>query len=468
VCSGGKLLPSLKTYLTKLRTALMASMTALPTKLEKLAVHGGAPVRARLLPYGRQSVDDSDVRAVVEVLKSDWLTTGPKVGEFEERFAARVGARHAVSFSSGTAALHGAAFAAGLGPGDEAITTPMTFCATANCILYQGATPVFADVSADTLNLDPEAVAEKLSRRKSSARKASARKPGRVKAIIAVDYAGHPAALEELGRLAQTQARRTFLIEDACHALGSEYHGKRVGSIADMTVFSFHPVKHLTTGEGGMVATNDAALAESLRRFRNHGISSDSRERRESGEWFYEMVLLGFNYRLSDIACALGLSQLERLDANLARRREIAAQYQAGLGDWPAIMTPRVRQGVDPAWHLYPIRLQLEMLTVDRAEIVRALQAENIGVSVHYIPVHRHPYYRDRYYGDRCQTAEIYAVAEDAYERLISLPIFHSMTDQDVKDVISALHKVLSHFEALRKTNLKGKPMLRARERAIQ
>src|ERR1700690_3773191 len=204
-------------------------MTALPTKLETLAIHGGAPVRARLLPYGRQSVDDSDIRAVVEVLKSDWLTTGPKVGEFEERFAERVGARHAVSFSSGTAALHGAAFAAGLGPGDEAITTPMTFCATANCILYQGATPVFADVSADTLNLDPEAVAAKL----------SARKPSRVKAIIAVDYAGHPAALDELRRLAQAQEQRTLLIEDACHALGAEYHGRRVGGIADMTAFSF-------------------------------------------------------------------------------------------------------------------------------------------------------------------------------------------------------------------------------------
>ena len=285
-----------------------------------------------------------------------------------------------------------------------------------------------------------------------------------MKAIIAVDYAGHPAALDELGRLAQTQPRRTFLIEDACHALGSEYHGKRVGSIADMTVFSFHPVKHLTTGEGGMVATNDAWLAETLRRFRNHGISSESRERRESGEWFYEMVLLGFNYRLSDIACALGLSQLKRLDSNLARRREIAAQYQAGLGKWPAIMTQRVRQGIDPAWHLYPIRLRMEMLAVDRAEIVRALRAENIGVSVHYIPVHRHPYYRERF-----KATETYPVAEDAYERLISLPIFHSMTDQEVQDVISALHKVLSHFEARRETNMKGRPKLSwARERAIK
>jgi perosamine synthetase len=414
-------------------------MTALPTKLETLAIHGGSPVRAKMLPYGRQSLEDSDIEAVVEVLKSDWLTTGPKVGEFEERFAAWVGARHAISFSSGTAALHGAAFAAELGPGDEAITTPMTFCATANCILYQGATPVFADVSPDTLNLDPEAVADKLSARTSS----------RLKAILAVDYAGHPAALDELGKLAQ--AKGALLIEDACHALGAEYRGNRVGGIADMTIFSFHPVKHLTTGEGGMVATNDARLATTLRRFRNHGISSEARERQESGQWFYEMVLLGFNYRLTDIACALGLSQLEKLESNLARRRQIAAQYAARVVDLPAVVLPTVREGIDPAWHLYPIRLRLQMLTENRGEIFRALRAENIGVNVHYVPVHQHPYYRERFH-----STEAYPVAEDAYERLISLPMFHSMTDQDVEDVIHALHKVLSYFEVKHDTKVEG------------
>jgi perosamine synthetase len=246
------------------------------------------------------------------------------------------------------------------------------------------------------------------------------------------------------------RSKATLLIEDACHALGAEYHGKRVGSIADMTVFSFHPVKHLTTGEGGMVATNDARLAETLRRFRNHGISSEARERQEAGQWFYEMVLLGFNYRLTDIACALGLSQLEKLDANLARRREIAARYAEGLRDLPIVL-PAVREGVEPAWHLYPIRLQLEMLTADRAEIFRALRAENIGVNVHYIPVHRHPYYRERF-----NSAETYAVAEDAYDRLISLPMFHSMVAQDVEDVIHALHKVLAHFEMSRETKYEG------------
>jgi perosamine synthetase len=405
-------------------------MSALPTKLETLAIHGGTPVRKRLLPYGRQSVDNADVQAVVEVLKSDWLTTGPKIGEFEERFAAWIGVRHAVSFSSGTAALHGAAFAAGLGPGDEAITTPMTFCATANCILYQGATPVFADVSADTLNLDPREVSKKL----------SARTYSRTKAIIAVDYAGHPAALDELGQLAKTQG--ALLIEDACHALGAEFQGKRVGSVANMTVFSFHPVKHLTTGEGGMVATNDARLAETLRRFRNHGISSEARQRHESGQWFYEVVLLGFNYRLTDIACALGLSQLEKLDANLARRREIAAQYAEAFWDLPAIVIPTVRDGVVPAWHLYPVRLKLELLAAGRGEIFQALRAENIGVNVHYIPVHQHPYYRERF-----NTEAGYPVAEDAYERLISLPMFHSMTAQDVNDVVHALRKVVTTYE---------------------
>jgi perosamine synthetase len=400
-------------------------MNALPTKLERLAIHGGTPVREKLLPYGRQSLDDADVQAVVEVLKSDWLTTGPKVGEFEERFSAWVGAKYAVSFSSGTAALHASAFAAGLGTGDEAITTPMTFCATANCVLYQGAKPVFADVSADTLNLDPGEVAKKLS--------------SRTKAILAVDYAGHPADLDAL--LAVTQARRIPLIEDACHALGAEYRGKRVGGIADMTVFSYHPVKHLTTGEGGMVATNDARLAETLRRFRNHGISSEARQRQQSGQWFYEMVLLGFNYRLTDIACALGLSQLEKLAANLARRREIAAQYTAALRELPAIVVSTVREGVNPAWHLYPVRLNLEVLAVGRGEIFRALRAENIGVNVHYIPVHQHPYYRERF-----KSKEGYPVAEDAYERLISLPMFHAMTAQDVEDVIHAVTKIVDHY----------------------
>jgi perosamine synthetase len=393
---------------------------------ELIAVDGGTPVRKTLLPYGRQSIDEDDVQAVVDVLRSDWLTTGPKVGEFEEAFAARVGAKYAVSFSSGTAALHGAAFAAGLKPGDEAITTPMTFAATANCVLYQGATPVFADVSADTLNLDPEKVGERIT--------------PRTRAIIPVDYAGHPADQDPI--LALAERHGLIVVEDACHALGAEYHGRRAGSIAHMSVFSFHPVKHLATGEGGMVTTDRADLAESLRRFRNHGISSDARQRQAEGQWYYEMVLLGFNYRLTDVACALGLSQLKKLGTNRARRREIAARYSAAFRDLPGVQVPSVRPNVNPAWHLYPIRVKSERLNADRAHVFRALRAENIGVNVHYIPVHLHPYYRDRF-GYR---GGEFPVAEAAYEQLISLPMFHGMTEEDVQDVITAVGKVLNHY----------------------
>jgi len=402
-------------------------MPELLTDRAMLAINGGNPVRKTLLPYGCQSIAEDDIEAVVNVLRSDWVTTGPKIAEFEEAFAARVAAKYAVSFSSGTAALHAAAFVAGLKPGDEAITTPMTFVATANCVLYQGAIPVFADVSADTLNLDPKQFAERIT--------------PRTRAVIAVGYAGHPA---ELDAIQQTAARHgCTLIEDACHALGAEFEGRSVGSIADMTVFSFHPVKHLTTGEGGMLTTNRADFAETLRRFRNHGISSDARQRQAEGQWSYEMVLLGFNYRLTDIACALGLSQLKRLDKCLSRRREIAARYTAAFRDLAGIRTPVARENVSPAWHLYPIRLNLERLTANRARVFRGLRAENIGVNVHYRPVHLQPYYRDRF----AHREGEYPVAEDAYQRLISLPMFHGMTDQDVEDVIRAVHKVVGHYE---------------------
>jgi perosamine synthetase len=401
-------------------------MRATPTSQEGLAIDGGTPVRETLLPYGRQSIAEDDIQAVVDVLRSDWLTTGPKVAQFEEALAAWVGAKYAVAFSSGTSALHGAAFAAGLKPGDEAITSPLTFAATANCVLYQGARPVFADVSPDTLNLGPDRFAERITTR--------------TRAVLPVDYAGHPADLDPILVLAERHG--LTVIEDACHALGAEYHGRRTGSIAHMSVFSFHPVKHLATGEGGMVTTDRADLAESLRRFRNHGISSDARQRHASGQWHYEMVQLGFNYRLTDIACALGLSQLKRLEANLARRREIAARYADAFRNLPGMLAPSVRPNVNPAWHLYPIRVNPARLNADRAHIFRALRAENIGVNVHYIPVHRHPYYRDRF-GYRSGE---YPVAEAAYEQLISLPMFHGMTEQEVEDVIAAVSKVLEAY----------------------
>jgi perosamine synthetase len=401
-------------------------MTVTPASREVLAIHGGSPVRETLLPYGRQSIDEGDIEAVVEVLRSDWLTTGPKVAEFEEAIAEWVGAKFAVSFSSGTAALHAAAFAAGLKPGDEAITSPLTFAATANCVLYQGATPVFADVSSDTLNLDPEEAAAHITLR--------------TKAVLPVDYAGHPADLQHILELAERHG--LVVIEDACHALGAEYHGCRVGSLAHMTVFSFHPVKHLATGEGGMVTTGNPDFAETLWRFRNHGISSNARQRQSVGQWHYEMVLLGYNYRLTDIACGLGIQQLKKLEANLARRRQIAARYTCAFRNLIGILPPQVRDDVTPAWHLYPIRLDLAKLSGGRGEVFRALRAENIGVNVHYIPVHRHPYYRDRFGYEGGE----YPVAEAAYEQLISLPMFPGMSDEDVEDVIHALEKVVTNF----------------------
>ena len=409
-------------------------MSVLPTTRETLAVKGGTPVRKTLLPYGKHSIDDDDVDAVVDVLRSDWMTTGPKVAEFEEAFAARVGSKYAVSFSSGTAALHGAAFAAGLGSGDEAITTPLTFAATANCVLYQGARPVFADIQRDSMNIDPEAIAHRIC--------------SKTRAVLPVDFAGHPADLTPILELAEKHG--LLVIEDGCHALGAEYRGRKTGSIAHMTVFSFHPVKHVATGEGGMVTTNNPEHAETLRRFRNHGISSDARQRQTAGQWHYEMVMLGFNYRLTDIACALGISQLNKLDPNLARRREIAARYSIAFRQIPGIISPSVRPDVSPAWHLYPIRIDLTEYDADRGEIFRALRAENIGVNVHYIPVHLHPYYRDQFgykSGD-------YPVAETTYEQLISLPMFHGMSDQDIEDVIAAVTKVSAHLIRDRKRSL--------------
>ena len=393
---------------------------------ENAALYGGRPVRETLLPYGHQQIDNDDINAVIEVLRSDWITTGPKVAEFEEAFAAYVGSKYAVSFSSGTAALHGASFAAGLGPGDEAITTPMTFCATANCVLYQGAKPVFADVCPDTLNIDPDEVKRRINRH--------------TKAVLPVDYAGHPADLQPILELASSHG--LVVIEDACHALGAEYRGTRVGSISHMTVFSFHPVKHITTGEGGMVTTDDAKFARLLRMFRNHGIDSDARERQANGNWCYDMVALGYNYRLTDIGCALGISQLRKLETNLARRRQIANQYTAAFQEIPGVVPPTVRPGVNPAWHLYPIRLDLAKVRVGRSEIFRALRAAGLGVNVHYIPVHLHSYYREKfdYRGGE------YPVAESVYQQLISLPMFHAMTDQDLCEVINTVREVVGHY----------------------
>jgi perosamine synthetase len=392
----------------------------------ELAINGGSPVRQGLLPYGRQSVDEADIAAVTEVLRSDWLTTGPKVAEFEKAWADKVGASHAVAVNSGTAALHAAIFAAGVGPGDEVIVTPLTFAASANCVLYQGGIPVFADVQPDTLNIDPAAVEAAIT--------------PRTRAIVVVDYSGQPADLDELQAIAVRHD--LVLVEDAAHAIGATYRGRPSGSISDLTTFSTHPVKHVTTGEGGLVTTNDEKWAERMHWFRNHGITTDHRQRAEKGGWFYEMVALGYNYRLPDILCALGLSQLGRLDNWLTRRRAIAACYDKAFAELPAVCSLTVRPDREPAWHIYPILLNLDHLRVDRAQIFAALRAENIGVNVHYIPVYWHPYYAQLGY-----PRGLCPRAEDAYQRLITLPLFPGMADQDVDDVIEAVCKVVGTYK---------------------
>lgn len=377
-----------------------------------------------MLPYGRQWIDDDDIDAVVEVLRSDWLTTGPKVAEFETEFARIVGARHAVAVSNGTAALHAAAYAAGIDGESEVIVPPMTFAASANCVRYQNGTVVFADVDAGTLLLDPNKVLEAATER--------------TRALVAVDYAGQPADLDELRAMADE--RGWFLIEDAAHALGATYRGRRVGSIAHLTTFSLHPVKQITTGEGGMVTTDDDRLAERLRLFRNHGISSDHRQREAQGSWYYEMLDLGYNYRITDFQCALGLSQLRHLGAWVERRRAIAARYDDAFRGAP--LDPlTLKPDRESSWHLYVVRLRLDELRADRATVFRELRDQGIGVNVHYIPVHYHPYYQGLGWKKGA-----FPVAEGEYERLLTLPLFPAMSDDDVAHVIDVVTSTLGRL----------------------
>lgn len=391
---------------------------------EILALHGGVPVRAAVLPYGRHQIDEADIQAVAEVLRSNWLTSGPRVDEFEKAVAAAVSADHAVAVSSGTAALHAAVFAIDVGPGDEVIVPPLTFAASANVVVYQGATPVFADIDPRTLLLDPAQVSRKVS--------------ARTKAIIAVDYAGQPCDYPALRRAAPGIA----IIADACHALGARDGRMPVGSIADVTAFSFHPVKHVTTGEGGAVTTSDAALAARMRIFRNHGISVDHRQREASSSWFYEISELGFNYRLTDIQCALGVSQMAKLDAIVARRNAIALEYINAFRGLPEIRPLHNRSDVRHAYHLFVVRVDFDLLTCLRPTFFAALRAEGIGVNVHYVPVHLHPFYR-RTFGTGPGLAP---AAEAAYEEIVTLPMFPGMTRQDTRDVIDAVAKVVGAY----------------------
>ncbi|MGB8707620.1 MAG: UDP-4-amino-4,6-dideoxy-N-acetyl-beta-L-altrosamine transaminase [Dehalococcoidia bacterium] len=391
--------------------------------MTRLAIEGGVPVRSKFLPYGQHWIDERDVAVVVEVLKSDWITQGPKVDEFEKKVAEYCGARYAVAVSSGTAALHAACAVAGISSGDEAITTPITFAATANAIIYCGGKPVFADINADTLNIDAGEVFKKLS--------------PKTKAILPVDFAGYPADLDEI--IAIAKEKGLIVIEDASHALGAEYKGRKIGSLADMTIFSFHPVKHITTGEGGMILTDNEEFYDKLKIFRHHGIVKDNPSQ---GSWYYEIYNPGYNFRLTDFQCALGISQLKKLDRFVQRRRQIAAKYNEAFADMEEVITPIEDKTVKAVYHIYVIQLRTEKLKVGRKEILEALRAENIGVNVHYLPVHLHPFYQKKFGYKRGD----YPAAEKYYERAITLPLFPKMSDDDIEDVIKAVRKVISFY----------------------
>jgi perosamine synthetase len=396
--------------------------------LDRLAIDGGVPVRTKLLPYAKQWIDDLDVDAVGRALRSGWLTTGPIVAEFEQAIAAVAGATSGVAVANGTAALHTAMAAAEVQPGDDVVVPAMTFAATVNAVLYQGGTPVFVDVDEATLLINTAAAAAAVS--------------ARTKALVGVDYAGQPCDVTRLGAIADSCGASTIV--DAAHSLGATLDARPAAAEADLATFSFHPVKQITTAEGGMVVTSQTGLVGRMQRFRNHGIDRDHLRRAEAGDWAYQVVDLGMNYRLSDVQCALGLSQLRHLDAWITRRREIAARYDAEFsGSLPASPI-ETRLGVGHSRHLYVLRLDLQHLTVGRDRIFAALRAEGIGVNVHYSPVHLHPLYRERL-GTR---PGMCPVAERAGSEILSLPIFPAMTDRDVDDVLNAVAKVLGAYVA--------------------
>ena len=379
-----------------------------------------------MIPYSRQTITDQDIRAVVKALKSDWLTQGPAVEEFERALAKYVGVRFAVAFSSGTAALQAAYFAAGLGRGDEIITSPLTFAATTNAALWQGARPVFADIEAESGNIDPEEILEKITKR--------------TKAIVAVDYAGLPVKLDGLKKVARKH--KLFLIEDAAHALGAMYRGKKIGSISDMVMFSFHPVKSITTGEGGAIVTNHKHFHERLLIFRNQGITKDKRllQHPSPGYWYYEMHELGINGRLTDIQAALGRVQLKKIGKFIKARRALAVRYGKMLGGLPYLKLPREFPGTKSSWHLYPVRL-VGKLAGKRTEVFNKLREEGIGVQVHYIPVYLHPYYQKLgYRKGLCPKAEAF------YESVFSLPLFPNLRLSEQKKVVDILKKILGEI----------------------
>ncbi|MDD2233825.1 MAG: DegT/DnrJ/EryC1/StrS aminotransferase family protein [Desulfitobacteriaceae bacterium] len=384
-------------------------------------------LRKEFLPYAVPLIEDDDIAEVVDSLKSNWVTRGPKTMEFEQRFAEYVGAEYAIAVSSCTAALHLSLLAAGVGPGDEVITTPMTFVASANIVLHTGAKPVFADIDPLTMNIDPAKLREKIT--------------PRTKALIPVHIAGHPVELDEIMTIAREN--KLFVLEDAAHAVYTQYKGKMIGSIGNATAFSFYATKNLVTGEGGMVTTDDEVLADKIRVMSIHGMSRDAWNRYNvSGSWFYEILYPGFKNNMTDIQAALGLTQLAKLERMQGARREIAQIYNSEFGKMPELEIPPELEYARHAWHLYIIKLNLERLMIDRARFIEELKSENIGTSVHFIPVHLHPYYRDTF---GYQSGD-YPQAEAVYERIISLPLYPRMSKGDVQDVIEAVKRVIERF----------------------
>lgn len=372
------------------------------------------------IPYGRQCVDDDDVREVVDVLHSDWLTTGPKIDEFERLICNYCGCRHGVAVSSGTGALEIAVQALGLPTGSEVITTPFTFAATSNALLYNGLVPVYADISQDTRNIDPDDIRKKIT--------------DKTKAILFVDYAGQPCHIDEIREICKE--RDLFMLEDACHALGAAYKGKKIGSISDMTIFSFHPVKLITTGEGGMVTTNDPDLAESVRLLRSHGIDKNAHNLSETGAaWAYDMVSLGRNYRLTDLQAALGMSQSKKIDRFVRQRSESSRIYHELLEGIPQIEVPETMGDITHSWHLYTILLR----GVKRDAVFAYLKSRNIGVNLHYIPTYHFSYYRKNYPVD----ASRYPVTEDVFSHILTLPLFPGLSEDDIHGIVELLKEAV-------------------------
>lgn len=394
---------------------------------EKLAIHGGTPIRKEFLPYGHQWIDEKDIKAVSDVLKTDWITQGPKVAEFERLVSDYCNVKYAVAFSSGTAALHAATFTAGISEGDEVITTPLTFAADGNCVLFRDGKVKFADIKKDTYNIDSRKIKEQIT--------------SKTKAIIPVDYTGQPCDIDEINDIAKDHD--LIVIEDAAHAIGAEYKNKKIGGLSDLTVFSFHPVKTITTGEGGMTLTNNKDYYEKLKIFRTHGITNDPEKMHEDeGGWYYEMHQLGYNYRITDFQCALGISQLKKLDYFVKKRREIVKRYNDAFSKLDEVTIPYEKREVLSSYHLYVIQLRLEKLKADRREIFDALRSENIGVHVHYIPLHLQPFYMEKFgyrEGD-------FLVSEKFYKRALTLPLFPKMSENDIVDVIDGVRKVIIHY----------------------